>query len=599
VTGGGAGGIADDGFDPADEGTSFQGGTGFAAHSDSGGGGGGGGGYFGGGGGGGYQPLHGLVAGGGGGGSNFAAPVAGAVTVTHGLNTDDDGLAAVTYVQPGTTVGETPRGGGSALGLAPADSGAWLQLATSSGAYVVPSDGVITSWTYASRVLEGTTGLRLLVGRGSPPSTSFPEPLNAPPGSFAVIARSPAAPAPAISQPAWQVTGYTARIPVQAGDLIGTEWSSGMAVRKINDRFADLALPGDLSADGSTLTIPYQTKMEEVVEDNGFGAGGATAYPGLRLPISVQVEPDADGDGWGDLTQDRCPTYAGSHEGCPVADLAIAQTVAATSPWPRTTFTQVISNAGPDPVTDVAVTEALPAGAAPVSASTSAGSCTLAATVVCRPGLLAPGASVTISLVIQAGSPGPLSVTATVASQALAMAAANLPGAGDQNPGNDSATARTIVEAPPAGGPAPTSGGGPPTAVAPVLTHLRQSAARWREGRKVAPVAKGKRPRVPTGTTFRFALNEPATVNMTFTRRVHRPCAAAHGRRRGHPACPSTQTLGALRFDAKAGADAIPFTGRLESGKRLPPGRTSVTFYARDAAGQGAKPGSLTFTIVK
>jgi uncharacterized repeat protein (TIGR01451 family) len=466
----------------------------------------------------------------------------------------------------------------------------------------VPSDGVITSWTYASSVLEGTTGLRLLVARGTPPSTIWPEPLNAPPGSFAAIARSPAAPAPAITQPAWQVAGYPARIPVQAGDLIGIESSAGMAARKIANGFGDLALPGDLSADGGTLTIPYRKKMEEVAD---IGVGGATSYPGLRLPISAQVEPDADADGWGDLTQDRCLADSGSREGCPVADLAIAQEVAASSPWPRATFTQVVTNAGPDPVTDATVTEALPAGAAPVSAATTAGSCTLGATIVCQPGPLAPGASVTITLVVQAGSPGPLGVTATVASQALATAAADFSGTGDQNAANDAATASTVVEAPAGGGtPGGTSGAGasgpgPGTAAAPVIEQLRESAARWREGAKVGPAAKGKRPSVPTGTTFRFALNEPATVNMTFTRRVHRPCTAAHRARRGHPTCTSTQTLGALHFDAQAGANAIPFTGRLDSGKRLPPGRTSVTFYARDAAGQGAKPRSLTFTIVK
>jgi uncharacterized repeat protein (TIGR01451 family) len=593
----GAGGISDDGFDGGDEGASFAGGAGFGAVGDAGGGGGGGGGLFGGGGGGGFQPPNGVTAGGGGGGSDFAAPVASAVTVNHGANTNDDGSAAITYTQPGTTVGETPLGGGAPL----EDPGAWLQVARAGNAYTVPSDGVITSWTYSSSTFAPTTGLRLLVARGTPPPISSIEPLNAPPGSFAVIARSPAEPTPAISQPAWQVTGYPARIPVKAGDLIGAEWSAGMPTDKTTGRFADLALPGDLSADRGTLTIPYRAKMEEVVEDNGFGFAGAPDYPGLRLPISVQVEPDADGDAWGDLTQDRCPTNAGSREGCPVADLAISQTVAPTSPWPRATFTQVLTNAGPDPVADATVTEALPAGAAPVSASTSAGSCTLAATVVCRAGPLAPGASVTITLVIQAGSPGPLSLTATVASQELATAAANLPGARDQNPGNDAATAATLVEAPPAGAPAasPRIAGPTSTSVAPEITNLRQSAARWREGRKAGPPAKGKRPKVPTGTTFRFALNEQATVNMTFTRRVHRPCAAAHRARPGHKACTSTKTLGALHFDAKAGADKIPFTGRLDSGRRLPRGRIAVTFYARDAAGKDAKPRSLTFTIVK
>jgi uncharacterized repeat protein (TIGR01451 family) len=598
-TGPGAGGVSDDGFDAGNDGAPFVGGAGFGADSDEGGGGGGGGGFFGGGGGGGFQ-LNGLTAGGGGGGSDFVVPSATGVTVAHGTNIGG-GAVAVTYDLPGTTVGEAPQGGGG-IELS-RSAGTWLQVASSGNAYVVPTDGVVTAWRYASAGVP-TSGLRLVVARGAPPPAGEPDPtplLNAT-GSFAVVGRDPALTAGAITQPPGEVDVYTARVPVRAGDLIGAEWSSGMSVTKTDTHFKDMALPGDLSVDGGTITIPYRTKLEEVAQDVGFGPG-PTSYAGLTMPLSVQVEPDADGDGWGDLSQDRCPAMPGSLEGCPVADLGISQMVAASSPWPQATFAQVVTNAGPDVVGDAAVTEALPAGAAPVSASTSAGSCTLAATVVCRPGPLAPGASATITLVVQAGSPGPLSVTATVASQALATAAADLPGAGDQDPGNDTATAGTVVEAPPAGGPAPGSGGGSRTATAPEITHLRQSVGRWREGRKVAKAAKGRRPKVPTGTTFRFALNEPASVTMTFTRRVarrnpQRHCAAPRARR-DRPACMSTQTLGALRLDGKAGTNAIPFVGRLAGGRRLPPGHISVTFYARDAAGRRAAPRSLTFTIVK
>jgi len=599
-SGPGAGGISDDGVDAADEGDGHDGGAGSGAVFDSGGGGGGGGGFFGGGGGGGFRPDSGLVAGGGGGGSDFASPLASAVAVTHGLNTDDDGSAAISYVQPGTTIGEVPLGGGAELH---SDSGAWLQVAASGDGYTVPSNGVITSWSYASAVLDGTTGLRLLVARGTPPPTSPSTALlNAAPGSFAVIARDPAAPAPAISQPAWQVTGYPARIPVQAGDLIGAEWSSGMSVRKISDGFTDMALPGDLSADGGTLTIPYRTKLEEVDNHEGFGAG-PTSYPGLRLPISVQVEPDADADGWGDLTQDRCPGAYGSDEGCPVADLSISQSVAATSAWPQATFTQVITNAGPDPVPDATVTEALPPGATPASASTTAGSCVLGATLTCQVGSLAPGASATITLVVQAGAPGPLSVTATAVSQVLATAAANLAGAGDPDPANDTATATTVLAAPTGGAP---SGGGPSThdsspAPPPTITRLRQSAARWREGRGSTSRAAGKK--LPAGTKFSFVLSEPATVTVTFARhlagrRVGRRCVGATRALAHKPACGRTQTLGSEPFKEKAGADSIAFAGLLHGGRRLPAARITATFVARDAAGHTSAPRSLTFTIV-
>jgi uncharacterized repeat protein (TIGR01451 family) len=564
----GAGGISDDGFDPADEGAALQGGAGFGAIADAGGGGGGGGGLFGGGGGGGFQPPNGVTAGGGGGGSDFVTPSASGVTVAHGANAGD-GSVAITYVLPGTTVGEAPLGGGR-TGLV-SDAGAWLQVASSGNAYAVPSAGVVTAWSYASSALVGTSGLRLLVARGAPPPEEELALFNAT-GSFAVVGREPALTTGAINQPAGQVDVYPARIPVQAGDLIGAEWSSGMSVTKTDTHFEDIALPGDVSADAGTITMRYSTKMAEVDEHDGFG-GGPQSYPGLKMPISVQVEPDADGDGWGDLSQDRCPGTFGSREGCPVADLAISQLVAATSPWPQATFTQVVTNAGPDPVPDATVTEALPAGASAVSAGTTSGTCAVGATVTCQLGPLAPGASATISLVVQASAPGPLSVTATVASQALATAAANVAGAGDTNAGDDTATAGTVVGAPPSTGPAAPPGPPSRRVAKPTISHLRQSSKRWREGHG------GKGSRVPTGTTFRFKLNIPATVKLTFTR----------GKR----------VLGIRTFKEGAGADAIHVTGRLPHGKLLPLGRTTVTFLARIADGRSSAPRSLTFTIVK
>jgi uncharacterized repeat protein (TIGR01451 family) len=600
-SGPGAGGISDDGFDGGDEGASLQGGAGFGADGDAGGGGGGGGGLFGGGGGGGFQPG-GLIAGGGGGGSDFIASSVSGATVVRGANSGGGSLA-VTYALPGTTVGKAPPGGG-AIELF-SNAGTWLQVTSTGDRYVVPTGGVVTAWSYASAAGVGTSGLRLVVARGAQPPEGEVDLVNAT-GSFAVVGRDPALATGAIDQAKGQVDVYPARIPVHAGDLIGAEWSSGMSVTKTDTGFKDLALPGDVLADGGTITMRYSTKLEAVDQALGFGPG-PFGYAGLELPLSVQVEPDADGDGWGDLSQDRCPGTFGSREGCPVADLAISQIVAAASAWPQATFAQVVTNAGPDPVPDATVTEALPAGATLVSATTAGGTCTTSGTVTCRLGTLAPGATATITLVVGAGAPGPLSVTATVASQALATAGAAVSGAGDPNAGNDTATAGTVVGAPP-GGPAAGAAAGssapvPGAAETPKITNLRQSATRWREGRKLAPAAKAGRPRVPTGTTFRFALNEPATVTMTFTRRVprgnpRRPCTAAHGRG-ARPACMTTQTLGALHLDAKAGVDAIPFTGRLDSGRRLPPGRISVTLYARDTAGRRAAPESLTFTIVK
>jgi hypothetical protein len=46
-----------------------------------------------------------------------------------------------------------------------------------------------------------------------------------------------------------------------------------------------------------------------VIATSGFAAN-------RRLDVSARIEPDADGDGYGDLTQDACPTLKNSHDDC-------------------------------------------------------------------------------------------------------------------------------------------------------------------------------------------------------------------------------------------------------------------------------------------
>ncbi len=53
---------------------------------------------------------------------------------------------------------------------------------------------------------------------------------------------------------------------------------------------------------------------EVAVGSKGESAGAAEG----KLPISAFLEPDADGDGYGDETQDRCPTDPSTHDACPL-----------------------------------------------------------------------------------------------------------------------------------------------------------------------------------------------------------------------------------------------------------------------------------------
>jgi len=140
-----------------------------------------------------------------------------------------------------------------------------------------------------------------------------------------------------------------------------------------------------------------------------------------------------------------------------------------------------------------------------------------------------------------------------------------------------------------------------PPPVRPIVTGLRQSAAKWREGNKLAQISRKKKP--PVGTTFGFSLNEPAAVRLSFTRpaagrKVSRKCVPVSKKNRKGPKCTRTVILGTLAFNAHAGATRVRFAGRLSATEKLKPGRYTLTITAT-SAGLRSTPRSLSFTIVK
>ena len=107
-----------------------------------------------------------------------------------------------------------------------------------------------------------------------------------------------------------------------------------------------------------------------------------------------------------------------------------------------------------------------------------------------------------------------------------------------------------------------------PLPVLPTVTHVRESHHVWRERK---------------GTTFSFRLNEPATVTLTFTQRLH-----------GHKV-----TRGMLSVSGHTGKNRIHFKGRISASKKLRPGRYRLVLTATNAAGQSPTSPSISFTIVK
>jgi hypothetical protein len=148
--------------------------------------------------------------------------------------------------------------------------------------------------------------------------------------------------------------------------------------------------------------------------------------------------------------------------------------------------------------------------------------------------------------------------------------------------------------------PTPPSGSAP---VAPVLTHLAQTRARWRAGKARAVISRrAKRP--PIGTGFSFTLNESASVTLVFNQSASGRKAGGHcvaqtrKNRRGRP-CKRILSRGTLPLAGHTGANHVSFQGRLPSGVTLKPGRYTLLASARNATGQRSSSSALSFTIVR
>ena len=102
---------------------------------------------------------------------------------------------------------------------------------------------------------------------------------------------------------------FDSRIPVQAGDRLGFFGPSG-AVIYCN-------VPGAKNPAGAF--------------EGGIGVGGSTPFVEVgsegRIPVFAVLEPDADNDGFGDETQDKCPQNAAVQVPCPVVALSTSGNV--------------------------------------------------------------------------------------------------------------------------------------------------------------------------------------------------------------------------------------------------------------------------------
>jgi hypothetical protein len=131
---------------------------------------------------------------------------------------------------------------------------------------------------------------------------------------------------------------------------------------------------------------------------------------------------------------------------------------------------------------------------------------------------------------------------------------------------------------------------------------VSQSHSLWREGSKLATYSRNKR--APVGTTFKFVLNQQATVSFVFTqqvggRKVRGSCMAQTRANRRKPSCKRTVTQGALTFSGHSGLNTVAFQGRVSGSKKLPLGAYRLRITATNSKGQRSNTRSLNFTIVR
>jgi hypothetical protein len=161
-----------------------------------------------------------------------------------------------------------------------------LQSAFPGGQYAAPFAGVITSWSFQSSSGGGQSPLALKVGR------------SAGGGNFTIVGESDGQLIP--DQDAFFT--FPVRISVQAGDLIGTNAAPPSVFLCTRSATGYVVQQGPFGEDVAVGSMAPFTPMND-----------------QQLDVSATLEPDADSDGFGDETQDKCVGTPGTANGCPSA----------------------------------------------------------------------------------------------------------------------------------------------------------------------------------------------------------------------------------------------------------------------------------------
>jgi uncharacterized repeat protein (TIGR01451 family) len=440
------------------------------------------------------------------------------------------GALAATPAQASITLGQTD-GATDNCGSAITN----VQASTSSGpSYVSDRDGVVVSWSYLAGSTTPAPALRLRIYQPGADQSQW-------------VARSESA-QKASGTGAGQVHPNQLNtfpespgIPIKAGDHLGLTTSGASTW-------------GCIGTGNASDVIRQKNPPDPPI-------GQTATFPGpdmtLKIAMTAVVEPDADGDNFGDETQDSCPTDPTVHTGgCPV-DLSIVKTA---SPKPKVgeglTYTLAVkNNHAINPADGVTVVDSLPSGVSFFAASPG---CTGTTTVICALGSMAPGETKSVAIIVRPTASGPLANTAGVTTTSS-----------DTDASNNSSTALVTVAAP-----------------VPILSKLKLSPTSFSAGTKGGSVAAAAK----AGTVVTYKLNTAATTTLS----VLKPAPGIKSGKacvkppkhppKGAKKCTRYVSIGTFKHADAAGSARFRFTGRLK-GKTLGSGRYRLRAVARNVSG--------------
>jgi Domain of unknown function DUF11/PASTA domain len=312
--------------------------------------------------------------------------------------------ALLTLVLAAPARGATTIGDSATTPSGPGPGGNVYVQATdgAGGSYAVPAGGGVVTSVSARVAAAGTVLLVRAAGAGT----------------YTVVG---AQDLPTPSAPL-EVTTAPARIPVAAGDRLAAFVPSGSGLGGAAGSSGTYAQFASSSAPAPRSTL-----------SGGTDGGGST----VRLSISATVEPDADHDGYGDETQDSCPSSGALHEGACAADLSVGA-VAAPASIVQGDVTTIVApvTAHGSPVAGATLTLSVPAGLSVLAASTTGGDCV---GTTCALGDLPAGQTRKAYIVVRGTAAGTYALGVSAASPLA-----------DANPADNAASATVTVTAPPA-----------------------------------------------------------------------------------------------------------------------------------------------------